>query len=131
MTVRSISQIIDDVIAAEGGYVNDPADAGGETMYGITAAVARANGYSGPMSALPRSLAVQIYSTRYVFEPKFDRVGEVAGGIGRVLGVGRNTRDGDQIPPQHSRIGERRRLVGVDDDRRRDEDAHAARITLI
>lgn len=79
MTVRSISQIIDDVIAAEGGYVNDPADAGGETMYGITAAVARANGYSGPMSALPRSLAVQIYSTRYVFEPKFDRVGEVAG----------------------------------------------------
>ncbi|WJN61345.1 N-acetylmuramidase [Pseudomonas sp. SO81] len=79
MTDQTITQIIDDVIAAEGGYSNDPVDAGGETMYGITVAVARANGYHGQMSALPRSLAVRIYSTRYVFEPKFDRVGEVAG----------------------------------------------------
>ena len=31
----------------EGGYINHPSDPGGETMYGITKAVAVANGYAG------------------------------------------------------------------------------------
>lgn len=75
----TISQIIDEVIKAEGGYANDPDDAGGETMYGVTVAVARANGYTGPIRDMPRSIAVNIYSSRYVFEPKFDQVAAVAG----------------------------------------------------
>jgi lysozyme family protein len=58
-------QIIDQIIAVEGGYVNDPSDSGGETMYGVTVAVARENGYTGPMSQMPRSIAEQIYSARY------------------------------------------------------------------
>ena len=72
--MKTINQIIDDVIATEGGYVNDPADSGGETMYGITAAVARANGYNGPMSVMPRDMAVKIYTQRYVQVPGFDKV---------------------------------------------------------
>lgn len=44
----------------EGGYSNDPADPGGETMYGITKAVAAAFGYRGPMAALPRETAAEI-----------------------------------------------------------------------
>ena len=62
----SIKQrIIDDIIATEGGYVDDAADSGGATNFGITEAVARAAGYKGSMRELPRSLAVDIYADKY------------------------------------------------------------------
>lgn len=67
-------QIIDGVIAVEGGYVNNPNDPGGATNFGITEAVARANGYVGDMRNLPRSTAFQIYYMRYVVGPNFDDV---------------------------------------------------------
>ena len=67
-----IKSIIDDIIKAEGGYSNNPNDSGGETMYGITKAVAAANGYAGAMKDLPISLAENIYYTQYVSKPKFD-----------------------------------------------------------
>lgn len=41
----------------EGGYSFDPADPGGETMWGITARIARAGGYTGPMKDLPHTTA--------------------------------------------------------------------------
>lgn len=44
----------------EGGYSNNAADPGGETMWGITARVARANGYAGDMRLLPQGTAKQI-----------------------------------------------------------------------
>jgi lysozyme family protein len=53
------------VLAHEGGYVNHPHDPGGETNYGITIAVARANGYAGPMRSIPMSKVKQIYRARY------------------------------------------------------------------
>lgn len=81
-TNDSIEAIIAEVIRAEGGYVNDAADRGGETMYGITVAVARANGYSGPMRNLPLSLAQRIYRDRYIVVPKFDQVVAVDAAIG-------------------------------------------------
>lgn len=56
---------IDDILAKEGGYVNDPRDSGGETNYGITVAVARANGYNGPMKTIPLSLVKLIYKKKY------------------------------------------------------------------
>lgn len=49
----------------EGGYSNNPADPGGETMWGITARVARANGYMGDMRLLPQSVAKQIAKMVY------------------------------------------------------------------
>lgn len=58
-------QIINEIIRVEGGYVNDPSDSGGETNFGITVAVARANGYNGAMRDLPRSVAFDIYSAKY------------------------------------------------------------------
>lgn len=53
------------LIGHEGGYSNDPKDPGGETMYGVTLRVARANGYQGAMRDLPLSLAKTIARRRY------------------------------------------------------------------
>lgn len=72
--MTTIKAIIDDVIRAEGGYVNDPRDRGGETNWGITVAVARADGYTGPMRDLPRQRAFDIYRRLYVERPGFDKV---------------------------------------------------------
>ncbi len=74
----TIDQIIDDVIAREGGYVNHPADRGGPTCWGITEAVARQHGYAGPMRSFPRAEAAVIYRRLYWLRPGFDRVAERA-----------------------------------------------------
>lgn len=54
-------QTIDHIIKVEGGYSNNAADSGGETMFGITIKVARDNGYTGPMASMPRAVAADIY----------------------------------------------------------------------
>lgn len=71
---RRIDEIIEAVIDVEGGYVNNPNDKGGETNFGITVAVARANGYDGAMRSMPRSFAEKVYRERYISKPKFDQV---------------------------------------------------------
>ena len=80
-----IKRVIDAILRAEGGYVNDPADKGGETNFGITVAVARANGYKGAMRDMPEAVARAIYTARYITEPKFDQVLAVHAGIGAEL----------------------------------------------
>lgn len=72
--MKTVTDIINDVITTEGGYVNDPNDSGGETKYGITKATARANGYVGNMKDLPRDLAFEIYRKKYVVAPGFDKI---------------------------------------------------------
>lgn len=74
----TIDSLIDAVLDREGGYVNHPADRGGETMFGITAAVARANGYDGAMRDLPLGTARAIYRALYWRRPRFDTVAPVA-----------------------------------------------------
>ena len=70
----SIETLIDDVIDREGDYVHHPADRGGPTRWGITAAVARAQGYDGDMRALPRDTAADIYARIYWHAPRFDKI---------------------------------------------------------
>lgn len=53
------------LVGNEGAYVNNPADPGGETMWGVTARVARAHGYTGPMKSLPLDTAKSIAKTVY------------------------------------------------------------------
>ena len=53
------------LIGNEGGYVNNPADPGGETNWGITRAVAIDNGYTGNMKSMPKETAKQIYKKMY------------------------------------------------------------------
>lgn len=57
-------------LGIEGGYSNHPSDRGGATNWGITEAVARQDGYTGAMSALPKSRALDIYKRLY-----WDRIG--------------------------------------------------------
>jgi lysozyme family protein len=78
-------RLIDGVIEREGGYVNHPADRGGPTNYGITAAVARANGYAGPMREMPRAEAEAIYRRLYWTRPGFDGVARLSGRIAAEL----------------------------------------------
>lgn len=63
MTLKD--DVINGIIKVEGGYVNNPNDSGGATCFGITEAVARANGYTGLMKDLPRTLAFDIYAKKY------------------------------------------------------------------
>lgn len=55
----------DRLLGHEGGYSSHPDDPGGETMWGVTLKVARANGYTGPMRDLPRDTAKAIYRAQY------------------------------------------------------------------
>lgn len=70
--------VINDVIAKEGGYVNDARDAGGETNWGITAATAKANGYTGRMRDMARPFAFEIYNRQYVVAPGFDKIAAIS-----------------------------------------------------
>jgi lysozyme family protein len=67
----AVAAIIAAVVALEGGFVDHPSDPGGATRYGITEAVARQNGYTGPMSALPKQTAIDIYRRQYIERPGF------------------------------------------------------------
>ena len=60
------------LIGNEGGYVNNSADPGGETNWGITQAVAVDNGYSGSMKLMQKETAKQIYGIRFGKPDGFD-----------------------------------------------------------
>lgn len=81
----TFARLIDGLLAREGGYSNNPADAGGETNHGVTKAVARENGYFGPMSAMTRAQAVEIYRAKYWLRPGLHLVAAVAPEIAEEL----------------------------------------------
>lgn len=78
-------KVIDGVLAKEQGFVDNPADRGGPTRWGITQATARANGYTGLMQELPLALAREIYRRRYISEPRFDQVADLSEAIASEL----------------------------------------------
>ena len=61
----NFDQAFHTLLGHEGGYSNHPNDPGGETMWGVTAAVARGAGYSGPMRDMPTDTAKGIYRDLY------------------------------------------------------------------
>lgn len=81
----TIEAMIEATIGKEGGYSNHPDDTGGETMWGITAKVARANGYLGAMRTLPRDEAKRIYRDQYLVKPGFDAVEVISPAIAEKL----------------------------------------------
>lgn len=73
-----IKTMIDGVIEREGGFVDHKDDPGGATRWGITEAVARANGYRGEMRSLGKDTAFNIYHRQYVVEPGFSAVAKLS-----------------------------------------------------
>lgn len=71
---RLFLRLASSLLGKEGGYVNHPDDKGGPTNWGITQAVARANGYDGDMRNLARDHAMAIYKLLYWHRPHFDLV---------------------------------------------------------
>ena len=63
--MSNFDKAFDLLIGNEGGYVNNQADPGGETNWGITRAVAIDNGYTGNMKSMPKETAKQIYKKMY------------------------------------------------------------------
>jgi len=75
----SFDNAFDRLIGNEGGYSNDPADPGGETMWGVTARVARACGYTGPMKDMPRDTAKSICRKLYWTPLRLDELPDAIG----------------------------------------------------
>ncbi len=72
--MKAVYEAIERTIGKEGKYSDNPHDAGGKTMWGITENVARKNGYTGDMRNLPRSTAVAIYANEYFIAPRFSDI---------------------------------------------------------
>lgn len=94
MATANFNLFIGELLKTEGGYVNDQSDSGGETNYGITAAVARENGYKGSMKDMPVDVAKKIYKTIYWDSLKLDQfksqsLAEVLCDIGVNAGTGK------------------------------------------
>jgi lysozyme family protein len=74
----NINDMLDKLVGVEGGYSNNPSDSGGETIWGITIAVARENGYNGVMQDMPKEIAKKIYKSKYFIGPRFSDVAELS-----------------------------------------------------
>ena len=71
-------QIIDDILRREGGFVNDPADAGGATRFGVTIhTLSEARGRPATVrdvAELGEPEAREILRDRYIVRPGFDKI---------------------------------------------------------
>lgn len=85
MARRTVDEMINDLVIREGSFTDHPADKGGPTRFGITQAVARQMGYTGPMQEFPQGLAESIYRTKYFVTPGFDKVALVSTAIAEEL----------------------------------------------
>jgi len=81
--MQTVHQIATDIVAREGGFVNDPSDPGGATKYGVTIHTMRRLGLdltgdgrvsTADVRALTRAQAVDIFITHYFKRP---RIGEL------------------------------------------------------
>ena len=84
--MRSVTEIADEIIAREGGYVNDPDDPGGATNFGVTIHTMRRLGLDldgdgdvdpADVRRLSRGQARDIYVDHYFRRPGIARLPEV------------------------------------------------------
>ncbi len=93
MTTNTINAALDAVAKFEGGYVNDPADPGGETNKGVTLRVlqeVQPGATSADLKKLTSEAARRIFYTRYVDQPGLDKLPDViqAEAIGLSINAG-------------------------------------------
>lgn len=84
--MQSVGEIANEIIAREGGYVNDPDDPGGATNFGVTIHTMRRLGLdltgdnrvtSADVRALSRTQARQIFIDHYFHAPQISKLPEV------------------------------------------------------
>lgn len=82
----SVEDIAKEIIAREGGYVNDPDDPGGATKYGVTIGTMRRLGIdltgdgavtTADVQALSRERAARIFIEYYYHRPQIDALPQV------------------------------------------------------
>lgn len=71
------NDIFDKILDTEGGYVNNPADRGGPTNWGITESTARHFGFAD-IKKLTRQQAYSILENAYWLKPHFDEVAKLS-----------------------------------------------------
>ena len=83
--MHSVEKIAREIVAREGGFVNDPADPGGATQYGVTIGTLRRLGMDltgdgaitvDDVRAVTRERAAAIFIEHYFRRPKVDRLPE-------------------------------------------------------
>lgn len=83
--MQSVTKIAQEIVAREGGYVNDPDDPGGATNYGVTIHTMRRLGLdlnqdgrvdTSDVRMLTRAHAVSIFVEHYFRKPRIDRLPE-------------------------------------------------------
>lgn len=80
-----VRQLAEEIVAREGGFVNDPDDPGGPTKYGVTLATLRGVGLDvngdgridvADVAALSQAQAVSLFVDRYFHRPHLDLLPE-------------------------------------------------------
>ncbi len=83
--MQTVTEIATEIVAREGGYVNDPDDPGGATKYGVTIHTMRRLGLDltgddqvtqADVRMLTRAHAVSIFVEHYFHRPKIDQLPE-------------------------------------------------------
>ena len=79
--MQSVQEIAEDIVAREGGYVNDPDDRGGATKWGVTIHTMQRLGLDltgdgvvgvSDVKALTKDKAVEIFIRHYFHRPRID-----------------------------------------------------------
>jgi lysozyme family protein len=79
--LNGVRALAEEIVAREGGFVNDPADPGGPTKYGVTLATLRGAGLDvtgdgrvdiSDVAALRPDQAVSLFVERYFLRPHLD-----------------------------------------------------------
>ncbi|NDW52702.1 holin-associated N-acetylmuramidase [Aliiroseovarius sp. PrR006] len=83
--MQSVTDIADQIVAREGGYVNDPDDPGGATKFGVTIHTMRRLGLDldgdgkitpSDVRRLTRAQARDIFLKHYFYKPRIDELPE-------------------------------------------------------
>ncbi len=84
--MRSVRQLAEEIVAREGGFVDDPDDPGGATNFGVTIHTMRRLGLdltgdgqidASDVRALTREQAIEIFITHYWARPRISALPEV------------------------------------------------------
>lgn len=81
--MKSVRQLAEEIVAREGGFVNDKDDPGGATNHGVTIGTMKALGYDvnhdgrvdiSDVRGLTKEMAVDIYLGHYFYKPQIDKL---------------------------------------------------------